>query len=134
MIRLIDYGNELGVSYKEHFSWHLKADVSVSSSDGLVTLYDKGEVIVSESPENYLIPKESSIKDLVLLIKNFFLKDVSGEVVPIEDIITIEDIYNEQLITNSLLDLMRKQNDSQEEILNELKICSKYLRKIYNPQ
>jgi len=41
---------------------------------------------------------------------------------------------NKDIESTKLLDLIRRQNDSQEEILAELKICSKYLRKIYNPE
>lgn len=36
--------------------------------------------------------------------------------------------------THSLLELIRKQTEVQDEMLEELKLCSKYLRKIYNPE
>lgn len=45
-------------------------------------------------------------------------------------------IYEENKLeeTNDLLKLIREQNNAQNDILEELKICSKYLRKIYNPE
>lgn len=45
-------------------------------------------------------------------------------------------IYEENKLieTNELLKLIREQNNAQNDILEELKICSKYLRKIYNPE
>jgi hypothetical protein len=45
-------------------------------------------------------------------------------------------IYEEDKVSesNRLLEIIRRQTEVQEEMLEELKICSKYLRKIYNPQ
>ena len=37
-------------------------------------------------------------------------------------------------LTLSLLETLRKQTEVQDEMLEELKLCSKYLRKIYNPE
>lgn len=45
-------------------------------------------------------------------------------------------IYEEDkgVETNNLLTLIREQNNAQNEIIEELKLQTKYLRKIYNPE
>lgn len=47
-------------------------------------------------------------------------------------------IYTEEAPADTenqrLLELIRKQTEVQDEMLEELKLCSKYLRKIYNPE
>ena len=37
-------------------------------------------------------------------------------------------------ITHDLLDTLRKQTEVQDEMLEQLQICAKYLKKIYNPE
>lgn len=41
---------------------------------------------------------------------------------------------NVDILTLSLLESIRKQTEVQDEMLEKLTLCSKYLRKIYNPE
>jgi predicted secreted protein len=70
MIRLLDYGAEVGINIGNTLKWYLKTDLSVSSNeDANISIFDKGVEIVSENTSKFLIPNESSIKDLIFLIK-----------------------------------------------------------------
>ena len=45
MIRLIDYGIEVGINISNEFKWYPKTDITVSSDkDAKVSLFDKGEL------------------------------------------------------------------------------------------
>ena len=138
MIRLIDYGKEVGINIGNEFKWYPKVDVTVSSDeDAKVSLFNKGELIVSANTEEYNVPYELSVKDLVFLIKKILTLPDEAEVV-IEDEITLEDIYKQQLITNSSLELILVSSNRavnvSNNLLEETMLTNKYLRKIYNPK
>lgn len=71
---------------------------------------------------------------------------ISGNTLTLEyDTTSMSDTDNLQIIlyletSNAdtsiidLLELIKKQTEVQDEILEELKVCSKYLKKIYNPE
>ena len=71
---------------------------------------------------------------------------ITGSTITLEyDTILMSDTDNLQIIlytetsdadvtTHNLLEIIRKQTEVQSEMLDELKLCSKYLRKIYNPE
>ena len=138
MIGLIDYGKEVGINIGNEFKWYPKVDVTVSSDeDAKVSLFNKGELIVSANTEEYNVPYELSVKDLVFLIKKILTLPDEAEVV-IEDEITLEDIYKQQLITNSSLELILVSSNRavnvSNNLLEETMLTNKYLRKIYNPK
>ena len=102
-----------------------------------MSLFNKGELIVSANTEEYNVPYELSVKDLVFLIKKILTLPDEAEVV-IEDEITLEDIYKQQLITNSSLELILVSSNRavnvSNNLLEETMLTNKYLRKIYNPK
>lgn len=119
-------------------------------------ILDNSEYTFDASAQTVTFTENISLNHVLLItnitdnviIYNFacdgFGGTLSGKVLTVEyDTTLMNDtdefsviIYEEDkgVESNRLLDLIRKQNDSQEEILGELKLCSKYLRKIYNPQ
>lgn len=83
-----------------------------------------------------------------IIIYNFacdgFGGTLAGRTLTLEyDTITMSDtdtlsviIYEENKLTesNRLLSIIEKQTEVLDECLEQLQICSKYLRKIYNPE
>lgn len=129
-IRLVEYGDEVGVNVGNQFTWHKKEDVTVSSNkDALISLFDKGELIISANTEDFIVPEEASVKDLVFLIKNII--NIPDTVIPIEDLITLEDIYEEQLKSNVFLELIQMNTRELRKIKELLKKNNKLLSKIY---
>ena len=138
MIRLIDYGIEVGINIANEFKWYPKTDITVSSDkDAKVSLFDKGELIVSASTEEYSVPYELSVKDLVFLIKKILTLPAEDEVVT-EYEFTLEDIYKQQLIANSTLNSMlislNRVVDLNSSLIDEQMVTNKMLKKIYNPE
>ena len=70
-IELIESGDDIGVKFNNSFIWYNRSDVTVSSNeDATINLYNSGELILTASTEDFITPKESSVKDLVIMIKN----------------------------------------------------------------
>jgi hypothetical protein len=119
-IRLVDYSDEIGVSNGNAFTWHLKTNVTVSASeDAVISLFDDGELILSANTEDFEIPKEASVKDLVLLIKKILSLPVDIEV-PLEELITLEDIHEDLILSNELLLEIKKNSKILVNILQVL--------------
>jgi len=70
-IELIELGDELGVKYGNTLKWYDRSDIVVSSNeDATISLYNLEELIITANTEDFITPKESSVKDLVIMIKN----------------------------------------------------------------
>lgn len=72
-IQIIESGTQIGVKVRNTTNYYDREDVETySTSDGLVglRLIESQVIIVEEHPTEYLIPKEASVKDLVVLIKD----------------------------------------------------------------
>ena len=134
MIRLIDYGKEVGINIGNEFKWYPKIDITVSSNkDAQVSLFDKGELIVSANTEEYNIPYELSVKDLVFLIKKILTLPEEIEVV-IEDKITLEDIYKQLIYMSTLqiesINIISNQVDMSSILIEELKVQTELLKEL----
>jgi len=76
-------------------------------------------------------PIESSVADLVEIIQGYINNIISE---PSEELKALEDIIGLAENNNNILSLISKQTEVLDECLEELKLCSKYLMKIYNPE
>ena len=70
-IELIESGDEIGVKIRNSLIWYDRDDITVSSNeDATINLYNLEELILTANTEDFITPKESSVKDLVIMIKN----------------------------------------------------------------
>lgn len=116
-IRLVDYSDEIGISNGNAFTWHLKKDVTVSASESaVISLFDNGELILSANTSEFVIPKEASVKDLVLLIKKILSLPVDIEV-PLEELITLEDIHEDLVLSNELLLEIKRNTECMSQLI-----------------
>ena len=70
-IELIESGDEIGVKIRNSLIWYDRDDITVSSNeDATINLYNLEELILTANTEDFITPKESSVKDLVVMIKN----------------------------------------------------------------
>jgi hypothetical protein len=88
-------------------------------------------LVLSLNPRDVLEPQEESVADLVEIIQGY-LNNVIPENQAEIDVLT--EILNTNTYRNSVLDLIRQQNNAQNEIIEELQRQTKLLKKIYNPQ
>jgi hypothetical protein len=127
-IRLVDYSDEIGVSAGSTFTWHKKENVTVSSdANSVISLYDNGDLIISANTEEFEIPKEASVKDLVLLIKAIL--DLPPEVeVPLVELITLEELHEDLLANNQLLLEIRRNTEALQNIIQLLTTQNELIR------
>ena len=112
-------------------TYYSKTNLNVSALNGQMILENEGVVVLSAFPYQVLVPNEESVVDLVEIIEGYI-----NNIIPEnqEEIDTLKDILSANEESNRLLEILRKQTEVQDEMLDELKLCSKYLRKIYNPE
>ena len=112
-------------------TYYSKSNLEVSALDERLTLKNNGTVVLSVFPYQVLVPKEESVVDLVEIIQGYLnniIPDNQEEVDILKDILSSSDKGNE------LLDIIRSQTQVQGEMLEQLSLSNKYLRKIYNPE
>lgn len=112
-------------------TYYSKSNLEVSAVDGRLTLKNNGTVVLSAFPYQVLVPQEESVVDLVEIIQGYLnniIPDNQEEVDILKDILSSSDKGNE------LLDIIRSQTQVQGEMLEQLSLSNKYLRKIYNPE
>ena len=70
-IQLIPYGEEIGIKIDNKIDFYLKTELSVESNEsGTIIMKNKDIEVLSANTVDFLEPEESSIKDLVVLIKD----------------------------------------------------------------
>ena len=112
-------------------TYYSKSNLEVSALDERLTLKNNGTVVLSVFPYQVLVPKEESVVDLVEIIQGYLnniIPDNQEEVDILKDILSSSDKGNE------LWDIIRSQTQVQGEMLEQLSLSNKYLRKIYNPE
>lgn len=119
-------------------------DYSFNASTGVITIYNYTEYLTKE----YLLLITNVSSNTI--IYNFGCEGLGGDIVgnTIEldiDTTTMSDADNLQIILfipqsegetviANLLELIRRQTSANQNILEELQIQTKYLKKIYNPE
>ena len=74
-IELIPYGEEIGIRQEQKLEFYDRSKViAVSDKDAKISLYNgevvSGSLILTATTQDFLNPKESSVKDLMILIKD----------------------------------------------------------------
>lgn len=70
-IQVIAYAtDEVGIKIDHKFDFYKKANVTVSSNEGaVIKMYNGEDEILSANTEEFIVPSEASVQDLILLIK-----------------------------------------------------------------
>ena len=116
---------------EKNSTYYSKQNLDVYALNGKIVLLNNDIIILNVFPYEVLVPNEESVVDLVEIIQGYI-----NNIIPEnqEEVNILSDILTSNEERNELLGVIRKQTEVQSEILDELKLCSKYLRKIYNPE
>ncbi len=112
-------------------TYYSKTNLEVEAVDGFVVIRNEGVQVFRELPRDFVEPVESSVADLVEIIQGY-INNITSE--PSEELKALEDIIDITKESNNLLYLIERQTEVLNECLDQLMVCSKYLKKIYNPE
>lgn len=112
-------------------TYYSKTNLEVEAVDGFVVIRNEGVQVFRELPRDFVEPVESSVADLVEIIQGYINNIISE---PSEELKALEDIIDITKESNNLLHLIERQTEVLNECLYQLKVCGKYLKKIYNPE
>jgi hypothetical protein len=112
-------------------TYYSKTNLEVEAENGYVVIKNEGNQVFRELPRDFVNPVESSVADLVEIIQGY-INNILPETS--EEIKILEDIVDTARDSNRVLHLIERQTEVLGECLDQLYICSKYLKKIYNPE
>jgi hypothetical protein len=112
-------------------TYYSKSNLEVEAINGYVVIRNEGTQVFRELPRDFVEPVESSVADLVEIIQGYINNIISE---PSEELKALEDIIDITKESNNLLHLIERQTEVLNECLDQLRVCSKYLKKIYNPE
>ena len=69
-IQVLAYAtDEVGIKIDHKFDFYKKSNVTVTSSDAIIKMYDGETLIASGSTEDFIEPSERSVHGLIVLIE-----------------------------------------------------------------
>ncbi len=74
VIELIPYGEEIAIRQEQLLEFYKRDQIiAISNEDATISLYDGETLILTAATEAFLNPKDSSVKGLMILIKNMLM-------------------------------------------------------------